>query len=126
MKRDYIEPGIAKCAYPKQLQEKLILTTPSSQFICNGGYNVLRICVQSWYYYYAGSDDFHLRAKCDLCLSSPCQNGASCESKPNRDYQCHCEPGFYGKNCEAIIDACYGNPCANDGRCNVMEAGRFT
>ena len=38
-----------------------------------------------------------LRAKCDLCLSNPCQNSASCETKPNRDYVCHCPPGYYGK-----------------------------
>ena len=36
VKRDYIEPGIAKCSYPSQLQDKLILTTPSDHFQCNG------------------------------------------------------------------------------------------
>jgi hypothetical protein len=46
-------------------------------------------------------------------------------SLPNRDYRCECTPGFYGKNCEAVIDACYGNPCENRAKCEVVEAGRF-
>jgi slit protein 2 len=36
VKRDYIEPGIAKCSYPSHLEEKLILTTPSDHYKCNG------------------------------------------------------------------------------------------
>lgn len=44
---------------------------------------------------------------------------------PNRDYECLCAPGFYGKNCDAVIDACYGNPCTNGATCKVLEAGRF-
>jgi hypothetical protein len=34
-------------------------------------------------------------------------------------------PGYYGNTCEAIIDACYGNPCINGATCKVLEAGRF-
>ncbi len=84
-------------------------------------------------------------AKCDLCHHKPCKNGAQCSPLPNRDYkvisqkprnfptklyffhffQCSCTPGFYGKNCDATIDACYGNPCVNGAKCNVVEAGRF-
>ena len=45
---------------------------------------------------------------------------------PYRDYECLCAPGFYGKNCDAVIDACYGNPCTNDAKCEVVEAGRFS
>ena len=102
VKRDYIEPGIAKCSYPSQLQEKLILTTPSDHFQCNG---TTFHTDWKWKYFehdqlmlhFPGEDIVDLRAKCDLCLSNPCQNSASCETKPNRDYVCHCPPGYYGK-----------------------------
>ena len=36
VKRDYIEPGIAKCAGPGPQKEKLLLTSPSDQFRCTG------------------------------------------------------------------------------------------
>ena len=55
----------------------------------------------------------------------PCQNGASCRPRPNRDYECVCAPGFHGKMCTETIDACFGNPCVNNGKCQVPEAGRF-
>ena len=36
VKRDYIEPGIAKCAGPGPQKEKLLLTSPSDKFRCAG------------------------------------------------------------------------------------------
>ena len=36
IKTDYIEPGIAKCAEPNDLVQKLLLTSPSDYFRCNG------------------------------------------------------------------------------------------
>ena len=36
VKGDYVEPGIARCAEPRQLKDKLVLTTPSSKFTCRG------------------------------------------------------------------------------------------
>jgi hypothetical protein len=42
-----------------------------------------------------------------------------------RDFHCECPPGYYGKTCTEVIDACYGNPCANGADCQVLEAGRF-
>lgn len=35
----------------------------------------------------------------DDCASSPCQNGATCTDKVN-DYQCDCDPGYSGKDCD--------------------------
>eukprot|EP00096_Caligus_rogercresseyi_P013821 TRINITY_DN6421_c0_g1_i2.p1 TRINITY_DN6421_c0_g1~~TRINITY_DN6421_c0_g1_i2.p1 ORF type:complete len:1396 (-),score=344.95 TRINITY_DN6421_c0_g1_i2:865-5052(-) len=107
VKTDYIEPGIAKCAYPSPLKEKLLWTSPSDKFVCNE------------------EIPSNILAKCDLCHTSPCQNGAACKPLPNRDYKCICAPGFYGKNCDSVIDACYGNPCVNGATCKVVEAGRF-
>merc|ERR550539_1324756 len=108
VKRDYIEPGIAKCSGPGPQKEKLLLTSPSNQFRCTGP---------------VGQD---ILAKCNLCHNNPCRNGASCQSLPNRDYECVCAPGYYGKNCDAVIDACYGIPCTKGATCKVLEAGRFT
>jgi slit protein 2 len=36
VKRDYVEPGIARCAEPHAMRDKLLLTTPSSAFQCKG------------------------------------------------------------------------------------------
>ena len=36
VKRDYIEPGIAKCSGPGPQKEKLLLTSPSDKFRCTG------------------------------------------------------------------------------------------
>lgn len=107
IKRDYIEPGIANCHSPDRLGGKLILTTPSEGFEC------LESPPQS------------ILAKCNLCHTNPCKNDATCLPLPNRDYKCQCTPGFYGKNCDSVIDACYGNPCDNNAKCTVVEAGRF-
>lgn len=108
VKTDYIEPGIAKCSQPPEMKDKLLLTSPSNSFQCS-----------------AGDIDPSILSKCDLCYTDPCQNGASCNSLPNRDFECKCAPGFYGKTCTEVIDACYGNPCVNDAKCQVLEAGRF-
>ncbi|KAG1665085.1 Protein slit [Nymphon striatum] len=65
-------------------------------------------------------------AKCNLCYTDPCKNGATCNSFPNRQYECVCAPGYHGRSCEYTIDACYGNPCDNAGTCKVLETGRFS
>ena len=101
--------------------------------------------------HFSGEIDPSILSKCDLCFTEPCQNGASCRSLPNRDFECRsvgafykqleafykrtpyltpisssrCAPGFYGKTCTEVIDACYGNPCVNGANCQVLEAGRF-
>jgi len=109
VKTDYIEPGIAKCSAPAIMKDKLLLTSPSNLFQCS-----------------AADVDASILSKCDLCYTEPCQNGASCRSLPNRDFECACAPGFHGKTCTEVIDACFGNPCTNNGQCQVMEAGRFS
>ncbi|XP_071038445.1 protein slit isoform X1 [Parasteatoda tepidariorum] len=108
IKQDYIEPGIARCAEPRSMKDKLVLTADSNGFVCTG------------------KPEPEVLAKCDACYTFPCQNGATCKPKPLRDYECICAPGYHGVNCEYVIDACYGNPCENSGTCKVMEAGRFS
>jgi slit 2 len=46
--------------------------------------------------------------------------------KPEKQYECRCAPGYHGQHCEHMIDACYGNPCRNNGTCTVLEEGRFS
>nr|XP_022908749.1 protein slit [Onthophagus taurus] len=107
VKIDYIEPGIARCADPPNMKDKSILSTPSANFQCKAKV----------------SDE--ILAKCDACYTFPCQNNGKCVALPDREYECRCAPGYHGKNCESMIDACYGNPCRN-GICKVLEEGRFS
>ncbi|XP_062136572.1 protein slit isoform X1 [Drosophila sulfurigaster albostrigata] len=108
IKLDYVEPGIARCAEPEHMKDKLILSTPSSNFACRGKVR----------------ND--ILAKCNACYEQPCQNKAQCLALPQREYQCLCQPGYHGKHCEYMIDACYGNPCRNNATCTVLEEGRFS
>uniref|UniRef100_A0A672HLX0 Crumbs cell polarity complex component 2b n=1 Tax=Salarias fasciatus TaxID=181472 RepID=A0A672HLX0_SALFA len=51
----------------------------------------------------------------DKCLSSPCNNGATCLEHMG-EYMCLCpkEPLWYmGKNCDELHDACLMAPCTN-------------
>ncbi|XP_069958777.1 protein slit-like isoform X2 [Cherax quadricarinatus] len=108
VKGDFVEPGIARCAEPATMRDKLVLTTPTQAFKC-----VPKV-----------PDE--VLAKCDLCYTHPCENGATCRALANRSYECVCAPAFYGSNCQYKIDACYGNPCRNLGTCKILEAGRFS
>ena len=38
VKHDYVEPGIARCAYPNSMTDKLVLTTSTDDFKCEGLY----------------------------------------------------------------------------------------
>uniref|UniRef100_A0A182PQM3 Protein slit n=1 Tax=Anopheles epiroticus TaxID=199890 RepID=A0A182PQM3_9DIPT len=108
VKRDYVEPGIARCAEPEPMKDKLILSTPAAQFVCSG-----RVSNE-------------ILSKCDACYTFPCKNEAVCSALPERQYECRCKPGYHGTHCEFMIDACYGNPCRNNGTCTVLEEGRFS
>ncbi|XP_046386290.1 protein slit isoform X2 [Ischnura elegans] len=108
VKRDYVEPGIARCLEPHSMRDKLLLTTPPSAFVCKGKVGI------------------EVLAKCDACFTFPCSNGATCHPLPNRQYECECSPGYHGRHCQHLIDACYGNPCRNSGTCKVLEEGRFS
>ncbi|XP_061503108.1 protein slit isoform X1 [Anopheles gambiae] len=108
VKRDYVEPGIARCAEPEPMKDKLILSTPAAQFVCSGKVSN------------------EILSKCDACYTFPCKNEATCSALPERQYECKCKPGYHGTHCEFMIDACYGNPCRNNGTCTVLEEGRFS
>ena len=44
---------------------------------------------------FSGEIDPSILSKCDLCFTDPCQNGASCRSLPNRDFECRSVETFY-------------------------------
>nr|XP_018908072.1 PREDICTED: protein slit isoform X2 [Bemisia tabaci] len=108
VKRDFVEPGIARCTGPINMRDKLLLSTPTHLFTCDGPV----------------SDE--ILSKCDACYTKPCSNNGVCEALPERQFNCRCAPGFHGKLCEHTIDACYGNPCRNSGTCKLLEEGRFS
>uniref|UniRef100_A0A665WF37 Slit homolog 2 (Drosophila) n=1 Tax=Echeneis naucrates TaxID=173247 RepID=A0A665WF37_ECHNA len=103
VKSGYKEPGIARCAGPGDMTDKLLLTTPSKKFTCTGPV------------------DLSIQAKCEPCLSSPCKNDGTCSNDPVHYYRCTCPYGFKGQNCEEPIHACIGNPCQNGGTCHLKE-----
>ncbi|XP_059055035.1 protein slit [Achroia grisella] len=103
--REYVEPGIARCAEPAAMRDKLVLSTQSQAFLCQG------------------PAPGALVAKCDSCHSSPCGNGGACTAAGG-GFRCSCARGFTGPTCRARIDACYGAPCRH-GTCRLLEEGRF-
>nr|XP_022340062.1 slit homolog 2 protein-like isoform X3 [Crassostrea virginica] len=106
IKKDYVESGIASCVGPPSMLNKLLLTTQSSLFLCNG------------------PPDPEVMGKCNACQRVPCQNGATCKSIDFKNYTCVCPAGFHGDKCENEINACFINPCLN-GVCEVLDHGRF-
>uniref|UniRef100_A0ABD2X9L2 Protein slit n=1 Tax=Trichogramma kaykai TaxID=54128 RepID=A0ABD2X9L2_9HYME len=111
VKKDYVEPGIARCAEPAAMKDKLLLTTPASAFQCKAKQQ---------------QQPAEVLAKCNVCYTAPCQNGGLCEALPDKQFRCKCAPGYHGDRCQYKIDACYGNPCRNAGSCKVLEEGRFS
>uniref|UniRef100_A0A1A8DU18 Slithomolog 2 n=1 Tax=Nothobranchius kadleci TaxID=1051664 RepID=A0A1A8DU18_NOTKA len=103
VKSGYKEPGIARCAGPGDMTDKLLLTTPSKKFTCTGPV------------------DLSIQAKCDPCLSNPCKNDGTCANDPVHYYRCTCPYGFKGQNCEEPIHACISNPCQSGGTCHLKE-----
>ena len=61
----------------------------------------------------------------DECLSSPCQNGASCFESTNSGvppvragvYRCECTPGWTAPNCNVDHDECASRPCRHGSIC---------
>ncbi|KAL4711335.1 hypothetical protein ACJJTC_019176 [Scirpophaga incertulas] len=102
----YVEAGIARCAAPPAMRDKLLLSTPSTAFLCKE------------------SPPGDVVSKCDLCHSAPCLNGGVCSATSSGGFECACARGFHGETCQHQIDACYGAPCAH-GTCQLLEEGRF-
>uniref|UniRef100_A0A8C4DT59 Slit homolog 1 protein n=1 Tax=Dicentrarchus labrax TaxID=13489 RepID=A0A8C4DT59_DICLA len=106
VKSGYKEPGIARCAGPRGMEGKLLLTTPADKFQC------------------LGPVEASVQAKCSPCVASPCQNQGVCQVDHTQLYTCTCKSGFTGKHCETPVDACVSNPCTNGGVCLSDEQTR--
>ncbi|XP_037089746.1 protein slit-like [Pollicipes pollicipes] len=109
VKKDFREPGIARCSAPARMSNKLVLTSKQDEFVCTGG-----------------PVPDAILAKCDVCHAQPCRNGGQCRAGRARTFTCRCALGFYGDTCEQTINACYGTPCANGGTCKVVQEGRYS
>ena len=70
---------------------------------------------------YTGFDCSKVR---DYCDSSPCLNGATCQSYLH-GYTCQCKTGFHGRNCEVNENLCASGPCRNGAAC-VNAYNSFT
>uniref|UniRef100_A0A5F8GF80 Slit homolog 1 protein n=1 Tax=Monodelphis domestica TaxID=13616 RepID=A0A5F8GF80_MONDO len=110
VKTGYKEPGIARCAGPPDMEGKLLLTTPAKKFECQGPPSIA------------------VQAKCNPCLSSPCQNQGSCQNDPLDSYRCACPSGYKGRDCEMSLNSCSSGPCENGGTCHsgAGEGAGFT
>ncbi|XP_070540032.1 slit homolog 2 protein-like [Ptychodera flava] len=105
VKSGFKEPGIARCAGPYNLQEKLLLTAPSRKFECNE------------------VPDVSVMAKCDPCLSQPCLHDGECINDLTEGYICKCSNGYKGQNCDEEINECDAEPCKNGGTCVKQRKG---
>lgn len=56
-----------------------------------------------------------------VCDPGPCLNGATCEDLFNK-FDCVCEPGWEGEQCETDTDDCASRPCVH-GTCRDYLAG---
>ncbi|KAF4790617.1 hypothetical protein TURU_138741 [Turdus rufiventris] len=151
VKSEYKEPGIARCAGPGEMADKLLLTTPSKKFTCQDNpeitsYSVLPIRKDPLRYYAGfsifylfiihallleipgpcgflipGPVDVNILAKCNPCLSNPCKNDGTCNNDPVDFYRCTCPYGFKGQDCDIPIHACISNPCHHGGTCHLKE-----
>ncbi|XP_078449077.1 slit homolog 2 protein-like isoform X1 [Lampetra planeri] len=104
VKVGYKEPGIAQCIGPSEMEGKLLLTTPSKLFVCQGP-----------------PPDVAILAKCSPCLSEPCKNKGMCSADPVDYYRCTCPYGYKGQDCDTPINACVTGPCHNGGTCNLQD-----
>lgn len=63
---------------------------------------------------------FNCQNRINLCDSSPCRNGATCQDHSTH-YTCHCPSGYTGKNCGEYVDWCATDPCENQATCHQMK-----
>nr|XP_015205333.1 PREDICTED: protocadherin Fat 2 [Lepisosteus oculatus] len=59
----------------------------------------------------------------ESCSFEPCQNGGTCTTQSNGEFQCSCPPQYFGSRCEADNDPCQSQPCANGGVCVAEGQG---
>uniref|UniRef100_A0A1A8UJQ1 Delta-like protein n=1 Tax=Nothobranchius furzeri TaxID=105023 RepID=A0A1A8UJQ1_NOTFU len=51
----------------------------------------------------------------------PCKNGGTCTNTEPNEYQCDCQEGFRGRNCDIVEHACLSSPCMNGATCEENQ-----
>uniref|UniRef100_A0A3B3VJ89 Slit homolog 1 protein n=1 Tax=Poecilia latipinna TaxID=48699 RepID=A0A3B3VJ89_9TELE len=138
VKSGYKEPGIARCAGPRGLEGKLLLTTPADKFQCLGESWILFLadtCLTNPFFRWADLSDLlcfpgvqgkHCETPVDACVSNPCTNGGSClRDEQTGGFSCACAFGFHGTFCEVNVDDCEDHGCDNGATC-VDGVGNYT
>ncbi|XP_065291470.1 basement membrane-specific heparan sulfate proteoglycan core protein isoform X25 [Dermacentor albipictus] len=60
---------------------------------------------------------------CETCSLNPCLHDGVCQEAPTEaGYRCICPPGFSGRDCEKVGEACYPGICG-EGRCVNRPTG---
>ena len=54
------------------------------------------------------------------CDSNPCLNGGTCDFISDTEFNCSCQMGFSGKNCE-ITDKCTDSKDCGHGECVLSD-----
>ncbi|KAG7278340.1 hypothetical protein CRUP_024585 [Coryphaenoides rupestris] len=65
---------------------------------------------------------------CDKDLNTcgnhqPCQNGGTCSNTEPNEYQCECQEGFRGRNCDIAVRQCDLSPCGRGATCQESPEG---
>ncbi|XP_007251067.3 protein jagged-1b [Astyanax mexicanus] len=53
----------------------------------------------------------------------PCKNGGTCINKEPNEYNCVCQDGYLGRNCDIVEHACLSSPCVNGATCVEDQTG---
>ena len=121
--------GIARCAGPPQMANKLLLTSPIFFFQCHSKFSSCldHFCFSTSLHHLDESESRPYRQKCDPCLqeTNQCANNGTCRALSIEKYTCDCPSAYHGERCEKVIDACFDNPCKQRGRCQALPEGRF-
>ncbi|TKS68674.1 Slit -like protein 1 protein [Collichthys lucidus] len=104
VKSGYKEPGIARCAGPRGMEGKLLLTTPADKFHCACAF---------------GFHGTFCEVNVDDCQDHGCENGATCVDGVG-NYTCLCPPdytGWVGPDCSIDYNECVDHRCQNGAQC---------
>ncbi|KRX14085.1 Neurogenic locus notch -like protein [Trichinella nelsoni] len=69
--------------------------------------------------------ELHFQTYANRCLNHSCPPHSSCVSYPE-SYDCHCNKGYAGFDCQEVIDQCSSSPCVlGHGICANKPDGSF-
>ncbi|XP_003369017.1 putative CUB domain protein [Trichinella spiralis] len=69
--------------------------------------------------------ELHFQTYANRCLNHSCPPHSSCVSYPE-SYNCHCNKGYAGFDCQEVIDQCSSSPCVlGHGICANKPDGSF-